>query len=36
VYVVRAHPGVQYEEGSLFANPYGAWYLVPRAAAALH
>jgi hypothetical protein len=36
VYIVRAHPGVPYEEGSLFANPYGAWYLVPRGAASVH
>jgi hypothetical protein len=30
VYRVLADPGIQYEDGSLFANPYGFWRLEPQ------
>jgi hypothetical protein len=28
-YRLRDDPGIAYEEGSFFSNPYGAWRLVP-------
>lgn len=36
VYIVRSHPGIEHGAGSLFTNPYGAWYLAPRASGGVH